>query len=438
MFKFLSQCNKKSTSLHLERESRVAAVRAACGARGHGMLYFAYQMQSDIMVPVRAWAGMAANSGLPPLNGHPAIRNLTAAYELIARAGLSHTRPPFGMGTVVVGNREVEVREEAAARTPFGTLLHFKKDIATAQPRVLLVAPLSGHFSTLLRATVRTLLPEHDVFITDWHNARDISLTAGRFGVDEYTDHLIKFLGVMGPGTHILAVCQPCVAVLAAVAVMAEAGDPAQPRSMTLMAGPIDTRINPTKVNALAKKRSIDWFEHTLTASVPLGYPGAFRQVYPGFVQLLAFMSMNIERHVKAHRELYENLVNGEIEKAAIIKAFYDEYFAVLDLTSEFYLETVRLIFQEHALPLGKLQWHGQRVDPNAILKTMLLTVEGERDDICAVGQTVAAHDLCGRLRPYLKRHHMQAGVGHYGVFSGKRWESQIYPIVKNVVLSSD
>jgi len=414
------------------------------------MLYLAYQMQSDIMVPVRTlagtWAGtlagMAANSAnsaaSPPLSGHPAIRNLSAAYELIARAGLSHTRPPFGIGTVIVGNREVEVREEAAAQTPFGTLLHFKKDVATAQPRVLLVAPLSGHFSTLLRATVRTLLPDHDVFITDWHNARDISLTAGRFGVDEYTDHLIKFLGVLGPGAHVLAVCQPCVAVLAAVAVMAEAGDPAQPRSMTLMAGPIDTRVNPTRVNALAKKRSIGWFERTLTASVPLGYPGAFRQVYPGFVQLLAFMSMNIERHVKAHRELYENLVNGEIEKAAIIKAFYDEYFAVLDLTAEFYLETVRLIFQEHALPLGKLQWRSQRVDPNAIRKTMLLTVEGERDDICAVGQTVAAHDLCGKLRPYLKRHHMQAGVGHYGVFSGKRWESQIYPIVKNVVLSSD
>jgi poly(3-hydroxybutyrate) depolymerase len=403
------------------------------------MLYLAYQMQSDMMVPVRTWAGMAAHSATSPLvTDHPAIRNLSAVYELIARAGLSHTRPPYGIGTVVVGNREVEVWEETAARTPFGTLLHFKKDIATAQPRVLLVAPLSGHFSTLLRATVRTLLPDHDVFITDWHNARDIPLTAGRFGVDEYTDHLIKFLNVLGPGAHILAVCQPCVAVLAAVAVMAEAGDPAQPRSMTLMAGPIDTRVNPTKVNALAKKRTIDWFERALMASVPLGYPGAFRRVYPGFVQLLAFMSMNIERHVKAHRTLYENLANGEIEKAAIIKAFYDEYFAVLDLTSEFYLETVRLIFQEHALPLNKLQWRGQRVDPSAIRKTMLLTVEGERDDICAVGQTVAAHDLCSKLRPYLKRHHMQAGVGHYGVFSGKRWESQIYPIVKNVVLSSD
>jgi poly(3-hydroxybutyrate) depolymerase len=388
---------------------------------------------------VRAWANMAIAAGGPPLlSDNPVIRNLTAAYELIARAGLTHTRPPFGIVSVSVGNREVEVHEEAAHTTPFGTLLHFKKDIATAQPRVLLVAPLSGHFATLLRATVQTMLPDHDVYITDWHNARDVPLTAGRFGCDEYIDHLIKFLEVIGPGTHMVAVCQPCVAVLAAVAVMAEAKNPAQPRSMTLMAGPIDTRVNPSKVNELAKKRSIEWFERTLTATVPMRYPGAFRRVYPGFVQLAAFMSMNIERHVKAHRELYENLANGELEKAAVTKAFYDEYFAVLDLTAEFYLETVRVIFQEHALPLGKLTWHGDTVDPSAIRRTMLLTVEGERDDICSVGQTVAAHDLCSKLRPYLKRHHMQAGVGHYGVFSGKRWETQVYPIVKNVILSSD
>jgi len=402
-------------------------------------LYLAYQTQSDIMVPVRAWAAMAvAAGGSSLLAENSATRNLTAAYELIARAGLSHTRPAFGIGSVTVGNREVEVSEEAAAATPFGTLLHFKKHAGTAQPRVLMVAPLSGHFATLLRATVRTMLPEHDVFITDWHNARDVPLTAGRFGVDEYVDHLIKFIEVMGPGAHVLAVCQPCVAALAAAAAMAEAGNPAQPRSLTLMAGPIDTRVNSTRVNELAKTRSIEWFERNLIASVPLRHPGAFRRVYPGFVQLAAFMSMNIDRHVKAHRELYENLANGEAEKAAITKAFYDEYFAVLDLTAEFYLETVRLIFQEHALPRGRLDYRGRRVDPAAIRRTMLFTVEGERDDICAVGQTVAAHDLCGNLRPYLKRHHMQAGVGHYGVFSGKRWENQIYPLLKNVILSSD
>src|SRR5580704_5161383 len=382
------------------------------------MLYLAYQTQSDIMVPVRAWAAMAvAAGGSSLLAENSATRNLTAAYELIARAGLSHTRPAFGIGSVTVGNREVEVSEEAAAATPFGTLLHFKKHAGTAQPRVLMVAPLSGHFATLLRATVRTMLPEHDVFITDWHNARDVPLTAGRFGVDEYVDHLIKFIEVMGPGAHVLAVCQPCVAALAAAAAMAEAGNPAQPRSLTLMAGPIDTRVNSTRVNELAKTRSIEWFERNLIASVPLRHPGAFRRVYPGFVQLAAFMRMNIDRHVKAHRELYENLANGEAEKAAITKAFYDEYFAVLDLTAEFYLETVRLIFQEHALPRGRLDYRGRRVDPAAIRRTMLFTVEGERDDICAVGQTVAAHDLCGNLRPYLKRHHMQAGVGHTACF---------------------
>jgi polyhydroxyalkanoate depolymerase len=219
---------------------------------------------------------------------------------------------------------------------------------------------------------------------------------------------------------------------------MAQSGNPAQPRSMTLMAGPIDTRVNPTKVNELANSKPIEWFEQNLIASVPLRYAGAMRRVYPGFVQLAAFMSMNIERHMRAHRELYDHIAKGEHEKARITKEFYDEYFAVLDLTAEFYLETVRYVFQEHRLGMGTLEWEGGKIEPRAIRKTMLLTVEGEKDDICAVGQTVAAHDLCTGLRPYLKRHHMQAGVGHYGVFSGKRWENQIYPILKNVILASD
>jgi polyhydroxyalkanoate depolymerase len=285
---------------------------------------------------------------------------------------------------------------------------------------------------------VRTLLPEHDVYITDWHNARDVALVHGRFGFDDYVAHLIRFLEAIGPGAHVVAVCQPCVAVLVAVAVMAQAGHAAQPRSMSLMAGPIDARVNPTKVNELALSQPIEWFERHLLASVPLRYPGAFRRVYPGFVQLAAFMSMNIERHVNAHRGLYDSLVRGEIEKAEVIKAFYDEYFAVLDLTAEFYLETVRLVFQDHALALGALTFRGERVEPRAIRRTMLLTVEGEKDDVCGIGQTLAAHDLCTALRPYLRRHHMQAGVGHYGVFSGKRWENQIYPIVKNVILASE
>jgi len=402
------------------------------------MLYQAYQAHSDIMVPVRALAGFAmAASGWRPMDG-AALRNLTAAYELIARAGLTHHRPPFGITSVTVGNREVEVREEATLKTPFGTLLHFKKDIAQGQPRVLLIAPLSGHFATLLRSTVRTMLPEHDVYITDWHNARDVPTAQGRFGFDDYADHLIRFLEAMGPGAHMLAVCQPCVAALVAAAVMAQTGNPAQPRSMTLMAGPIDCRVNPTKVNQLAVSKPIDWFEQHLIARVPFRYDGAFRHVYPGFIQLAAFMSMNIERHLKAHRELYDNLVKGDHAKAKATKDFYDEYFAVLDLTAEFYLETVRLVFQEYALPRGVLTFRGEKVEPKAIRRTMLLTVEGEKDDICAIGQTVAAHDMCTGLRPYLKRHHMQPGVGHYGVFSGRKWEGQIYPLVKNVILASD
>ena len=405
------------------------------------MLYQAYQVHSDIMVPVRAFAGMAAKNVGDKLNGSArpsALSNLTAAYELIARAGLSHVRPPYGIDSVAVGNREVAVTEEAADVTPFATLLHFKKDIEQAQPRVLLVAPLSGHFATLLRATVRTMLAEHDVYITDWHNARDVATEHGRFGFDEYIGHMIRFLEVMGPGAHVVAVCQPCVAALVAASVMAQRDNQAAPHSMTLMAGPIDTRVSPTKVNELAKGKPIEWFENNLIAKVPARYGGAKRKVYPGFVQLAAFMSMNMERHLKAHRELYENLANGELAKAATTKAFYDEYFAVLDLTSEFYLETVRLVFQEHALPLGALTYENQKVEPRAIKRTMLFTVEGERDDICAVGQTLAAHDLCASLRPSRKRHHMQAGVGHYGVFSGKTWQQQIYPMVKNVILQSD
>jgi poly(3-hydroxybutyrate) depolymerase len=403
------------------------------------MLYQAYQAHSDIMVPVRAWAGMAINT-FGQLNGMsgPGLKNLTAAYELIARAGLTHTRPPYGIPSTTVGNEEVAVTEEAAHVTPFGTLLRFKKDIAVEQPRVMLVAPLSGHFATLLRNTVKTMLPEHDVYITDWHNGRDAPLSAGRFGFDDYVDHLIKFLEVIGPGAHVVAVCQPCVATLVAAAVMAQTNNPAQPHSMTLMAGPIDCRVNPTKVNELATSKPISWFEQNLIATVPMRYPGAFRKVYPGFVQLAAFMSMNIERHVKAHKELYDNLVAGEVAKAAQTKAFYDEYFAVLDLTAEFYLETVKIVFQDYALAKGELKHRGELVEPRAIRRTSLFTVEGEKDDICAVGQTLAAQDLCSAIKPYRKRHHMQPGVGHYGVFSGKKWDQQIYPLLKNVILASE
>jgi polyhydroxyalkanoate depolymerase len=365
-------------------------------------------------------------------------RATSALCEMMSRAALSHRRPSFGVTEIKVGNRLVPVREEEVLATPFGTLLRFAKEGAPQQPRVLLVAPLSGHFATLLRDTVRVLLPEHDVHITDWANARDVGIWKGRFGFDEYIEHLIRFLEAMGPGAHVVAVCQPCVQALAAAAIMAEDDNPARPRSMTLMAGPIDTRINPTKVNELATGRPIEWFARNLITRVPLRYPGATRRVYPGFLQLTAFMSMNMERHVKAQMDLYKALAKGEHEQARTIKDFYDEYFAVLDMTAEFYLETVERVFQQHLLARGQLDWKGRRVHPKAIRRTALFTVEGERDDICAIGQTVAAHDLCSNLRPYRKKHYMQAGVGHYGVFSGRRWASQIYPLVRNTILANE
>ncbi len=403
------------------------------------MLYSLYQTATDLTLPMRAWATVAGQA-LMAGGGASAERwrAASALCEMMTRATLSHRRPSFGIDEIKSGNRIVPVHEEEVLATPFGTLLRFAKEGAPAQPRVLVVAPLSGHFATLLRDTVRVLLPEHDVYITDWANARDVGLWSGRFGFDEYVEHLIRFLEAMGPGAHLVAVCQPCVQALAAAAIMAEDDNPAYPLSMTLMAGPIDTRVQPTKVNELATGRSIGWFEQNLITRVPLRYPGAMRRVYPGFLQLTAFMSMNAERHIKAQMDLYKALSKGETEQAATIKAFYDEYFAVLDMTAEFYLETVQWVFQEHRLAKGELDWKGRRVNPKAIRRTALFTVEGERDDICAIGQTVAAHDLCSSLRPYRKKHYMQAGVGHYGVFSGRRWAGQIYPLVRNTILANE
>jgi poly(3-hydroxybutyrate) depolymerase len=326
------------------------------------------------------------------------------------------------------------VTEEAADETPFGTLLHFRKDTTVVQPRILVVAPMSGHFATLLRGTVKVLLPEHDVYITDWKNARDVPLSAGTFGLDNFVDHLIRFLETIGTGSHMLAVCQPAVPALAAVAVMAQTGNPAQPNSLTLMAGPIDTRINPTKVNELAQSRPIEWFQKNLIASVPWRYAGAHRRVYPGFMQLTAFLSMNLDRHINAHVGQFRNLVGGDSTSAAAHRRFYDEYNAVMDLPAEFYLETVQRVFQDHHLPLGRLTWHGERVKPSAIRRTALLTVEGERDDICAIGQTMAALDLCTGVPVGRKQHHLQSGVGHYGVFSGSRWAREVYPRVRQMI----
>jgi polyhydroxyalkanoate depolymerase len=403
------------------------------------MLYALYQTAADFMLPMRIWAAVAGQGfSLGDQASADRWRAAGALCEMMSRAALSHRRPPFGIDAVKCGNQLVPVREEEALATPFGTLLRFVKEGVGPQPRVLLVAPLSGHFATLLRDTVRVLLPEHDVYVTDWANARDVAVWNGRFGFDEYIDHLILFLEALGPGAHVVAVCQPCVQALAAAAIMAEDDNPAQPRSVTLMAGPIDARVNPTKVNDLATGKPISWFEQNLISRVPLRYPGATRRVYPGFLQLTAFMSMNAERHMKAQTDLYKALSKGQIEQANTIKDFYDEYFAVLDMTAEFYLETVERVFQTYLLAKGELDWNGRRVNPKAIRRTALFTVEGERDDICSIGQTVAAHDLCSSLRPYRKKHYMQAGVGHYGVFAGRRWASQIYPLVRNTILANE
>lgn len=406
------------------------------------MMYSAYQAQSDFLDPLRGWAQLSLQtfrmmSRFAGPFAPPGLNEAAAAAELVSRSHVTHTRPPFNIPEVLVGNEMVPVTERAVKKAAFGTLLHFDKELTVPQPKVLIVAPLSGHFATLLRSTVKTMLSDHDVYVTDWHNARDVPLSLGRFGFDDYVDHLIDFIETIGPRTHLVAVCQPCVQALVATAVMAEKRNPAQPASMTLMAGPIDTRINPTKVNELAMSKPIEWFEKNLLAEVPSRLPGAGRKVYPGFVQLSAFMAMNMQRHVKAHLDLYEHLAKQETEKAETIKTFYDEYFAVLDLAAEFYIETVRYVFQDALLPRGELTWHGEKVKPAAIKKTALLTVEGERDDICALGQTVAAHDLCTSIKPYMKKHHMQPGVGHYGVFSGRKWEGQIYPIVRNMILAN-
>jgi poly(3-hydroxybutyrate) depolymerase len=401
------------------------------------MMYHAYQTHSDLMWPVRTLSRLS----LPFLEGHggeapilPAQRRAAAACKVLELAEVTHRRPAWQIEAVTLAGETVPVAEEAVLVTPFATLLRFRKAGGPAQPKVLVVAPMSGHFATLLRDTVRTLLVDHDVHVTDWHNIRDVPIDEGRFGLDEYTDHIVTFLEAMGPGANVVAVCQPCVAALAAVAMMSEDGNPATPASLTLMAGPIDCRISPTAVNLLATSKPIAWFEKNLISTVPWRHGGAGRRVYPGFMQLSAFMSMNKERHADAFKAYYRNLVADEREKADVTRAFYAEYMAVSDLSADFYLETVRLVFQDYALPRGELTVHGRRIDLKAIRRTAIVTIEGEKDDICAIGQTLAAHDLCTGLRPYMRTHYVQAGVGHYGVFSGKRWQNQIYPVVRGVI----
>lgn len=400
-------------------------------------MYAAYQAQADLLWPLRTAtrlalpflqdAHVADNAWLP-------ARQWAAASRVFELAQVTHARPPWRITEVMTGEERWPVAEEARHVTPFATLRRFVKGEAPAQPKVLVVAPMSGHFATLLRDTVRTLLQDHDVYVTDWHNVRDVPLAAGRFGLDEYTQHLIDFLAVLGPGANVVAVCQPCVSALAAVALMAEDDHPATPASLTLMAGPIDCRVSPTEVNHLATSRPIEWFRKNLTSVVPWQHAGAGRRVYPGFVQLSAFMSMNKERHANAFKDYYKHLVADEFDRAEATRTFYEEYMAVADLSADFYLETVERVFQTFDLPRGELHFKGRRVNPAAIRRTALLTIEGERDDICSVGQTLAAQDLASSLKAYMRTHYIQPNVGHYGVFSGRRWQHQVYPLVRHVI----
>ncbi len=400
-------------------------------------MYHAYQAHADVMWPLRTMARAAVPMLLDEslgLGGHPPHRQLAAACEVMRLAEVTHRRPDWDIRTVHAQGRDWAVSESEVHHAAFGTLRRFARIDAPPQPRVLIVAPMSGHFATLLRDTVRTVLQDHEVYVTDWLNARDVPLSQGRFGLDEYIAHVMEFLAAIGPGAHLMAICQPCVAALAATALMAEDEHPATPASLALLAGPIDCRVDPTEVNKLATTRPIEWFEKNLISRVPLHFAGRGRRVYPGFVQLTAFMSMNKERHLDAFRDYYVALVEQEHEKAAATRTFYEEYMAVADLPAEFYLETVERVFQTYDLPRGELRFRGRRIDPSAIRRTALITIEGERDDICSVGQTVAAQELCSRLRPYMRTHYVQAGVGHYGVFSGRRWQNQIYPLVRDVV----
>jgi poly(3-hydroxybutyrate) depolymerase len=405
------------------------------------MLYEAYDAQSDLLAPARSLAALGARAfgALPPgSTGRWLGRPAYAAADVVARTTLTHARPAFGIDAVTVAGERVTVREETVAETPFGGLLRFTKDTDVAQPRVLVVAPLSGHFATLLRATVQTLLADHDVFITDWRNARDVRVDDGRFGIDEYVDHVIAWLEAIGPRW---ARAPRLPAVRARARRRGGHGRGPQPRvpAQPHAHGRADRHARePDGGQRPGEDRPLGWFERNVIATVPLRYKGAFRRVYPGFVQLGAFMNMNLGRHQKAFSGLFANVLHGEDARAETVRDFYEEYFAVLDLTAEFYLETVSTIFQRHALALGELEYHGRRVDPAAITRTMLLTIEGERDDICAVGQTAAAHDLCTGLRPFERRQHLQAGVGHFGVFSGRRWQREVYPLVRTMILASD
>ena len=408
------------------------------------MIYTLHEMQQSVAGPLHLWAEASRQWFSDPFSLFsytPASQNIAAGSELLARLVRHYDKPAFGLDHTLVDGREVKVRERVAADYPFCRLLHFERELpnklARRDPRVLLIAPLSGHHATLLRDTVRALLPEHDIYITDWTDARLVPLSEGGFHFADYVDYLQRFMRELGPMLHVVAVCQPTVPLLAAVSLMAAHDDPAQPASMTLMGGPIDTRRAQTEVNRYAKERSLRWFETQVIGRVPLRYPGYARRVYPGFLQHAGFVAMNQDRHLKAHSDFYHHLIEGDGDSADAHRKFYDEYNAVMDMPAEYYLETIEMVFQKHLLPRGEMVLRGERVAPGAIRKTALFTIEGELDDISGIGQTEAAHDLCTAIPAARKQHYLVPGVGHYGIFSGRRWREAICPKVAAFIRQS-
>jgi poly(3-hydroxybutyrate) depolymerase len=405
-----------------------------------GMQYHAYEIAKACLDPLRFGAQSLRHQLAQPYNPFnftPMAKTMSAACEVFENVTRRYGKPEFGIAETTIDGRSVPITEEIVLAKPFGSLLHFKREGAAVkrnEPKVLLVAPMSGHYATLLRGTVKAMVPEHEVYITDWADAREVPLVAGRFDLDDFIDYLVSFIHFLGPNTHVVAVCQPSVPALAATALMASRRDPLAPASLTLMGGPIDTRRNPTVVNKLAQGRPIEWFERNVISHVPFPNPGCFRKVYPGFVQLTGFMTMNLDRHMTAHMDLYKNLIKGDRDSVQSHQKFYDEYLSVMDLTAEFYLQTVETAFQRHALPDGVMMHRGDKVDCTAIKRTALMTVEGEKDDICGLGQTSAAQDLCVNIPANRRQHYVQMGVGHFGVFNGSRWRTEIQPRIAKFI----
>ncbi len=404
------------------------------------MLYHWFELNHVALSPARVAAEAYRLLFRNPLNpaSHTTLgKSAAAALELFERSTRRYSKPAWDINTTWVDGQEVAVREHRLVSKPFCNLLHFERDLPAnraADPKVLLVAPMAGHFPTLLRGTVRDMLPDHDVYVTEWEDARRVPRAAGPFDVDDYIDYIIEFTRYFRGDVHVLAVCQPTVAAFAAVALMEAVRDRCVPRSLVLMAGPIDTRESPTEVNCFAKTHDLEWFERNLITQVPWPHPGMLRDVYPGFLQLSGFMGMNLDRHITAHRQHFQNLIRGDGDSADKHRDFYDEFLAVMDLSAEFYLQTIRTVFLEHSLPKGEMLHRGWPVDPSKIRRVPLMTVEGEKDDVTGVGQTYAAHKLCTNLPSSMRQHHLQPGAGHYGVFNGARFRDEILPKVRNFI----